>query len=160
MGAASGREAVPSAPLDAERDIGAPADEFAMREIGKAQDRIGERDADGAKPDHRAGDQPVDEACAIMAPRFAGCDAEIEFGDERIVGERRGRALVARCCPSTRMTPRCGDGKCGLHVLLDQDDGDAAAVDRLQRWRRPRRRCLRREPGRGLVEDQHLRARR
>ena len=34
---------------DRERDIGAPGDELAMREIGEAQDRIGERDADRAE---------------------------------------------------------------------------------------------------------------
>ena len=47
------RRATPSAPATRQRDIGAPGDELAMGEIGEAQDRIGERDADRAEPDHR-----------------------------------------------------------------------------------------------------------
>ena len=86
---------------DGEREIGAPGDELAMREIGEAQDRIGQRDADGAEPDHRAGNQPVEQDLrGHGGHRRAACArAEIEFGDDRIVGERGGGALVADLRP-------------------------------------------------------------
>ena len=38
-----------------------------MGEIGEAQDRIGQRDADGAEPDRRAGDQAIHERLRVHA---------------------------------------------------------------------------------------------
>ena len=55
---------------DDQREIGAPGDELAMREIGEAQDRIGERDADRAEPDHRAGDQAVHQRLRVHGAAF------------------------------------------------------------------------------------------
>ena len=59
IGADRPPDSAPERAGDDQREIGAPGDELAMREIGEAQDRIGERDADRAEPDHRAGHQPV-----------------------------------------------------------------------------------------------------
>ncbi len=53
----AGQEADEAA--DRQRRIGAPGDEFAMGEIGEAEDRIGQRHADGAEADHRPDQQTV-----------------------------------------------------------------------------------------------------
>ena len=90
---------------EGERDVGAPGDEVAVGEVGEAQDRVGEGDADGAEADHRPGDGAVEEDLrghARALPRPAG--AEVELGDDRVVGEGGGGALV-------------GD------AALDEDDG-------------------------------------
>ena len=125
-------DSAPSAAGDDHREIGAPGDELAMREIGEAQDRVGERHADRAEPDHRAGDEAVHErlrvhgaACLVVAR------AEIELGDHRIVGEAGGRAFM-RDAAFDQDDGAVGDGERRLHVLLDQHDGDALRVDLLQ----------------------------
>ena len=49
---------------------------------------------------------------------------EIQLGDDRIVGQRCRRSLM----PQQALDEddgAVGDGQRGLHVLLDQDDGDA-----------------------------------
>ena len=48
-------------PLSASADVGAPGEEVAVGEVGEAQDRVGERHADGAEADHRPEDQAVEE---------------------------------------------------------------------------------------------------
>ena len=110
---------------DRERDIGAPGDELAMREVGEAQDRIGERDADGAEPDHRAGDQAVHQRLRVHGA------AALPAGRRDRARRRSGRRRGSRPGPRGAMRPfdeddgAVGDGERGLHVLLDQDDGDA-----------------------------------
>ena len=146
------RRASRGAPLSAERDVGAPGEEVAMGEVGEAQDRIGERDADGAEADHRPEDQAVEEDLRAHDARLRAAGAEIELADERVVGERRGRALVGD--PALDEDHGAvGDGESGAHVLLDEHDGDAGAVDRLQAVE-DLADDLRRQAGRGLVEDQ------
>ena len=66
-----------------------------------------------------------------MAPPPLVPGAEIELGDDRIVGKRGGGAFVAQQSLD-QDHGAVGDGERCLHVLLDQDDGDAGFVDRLQ----------------------------
>ena len=55
-----------------ERDIGAPGEEFAVGEIGEAQDRIRQRDADRPEPDERAHDQAIGEELEVHAAPSSG----------------------------------------------------------------------------------------
>ena len=50
--------------------------------------------------------------------------AEIELGHDRIAGERRRRAFVPQLAVD-QDDAAMRDGERGLHVLLDQHDGDA-----------------------------------
>ena len=57
--------------------------------------------------------------------------AEIEFRDERIVGEARGCTFVAQLS-FDKDDGAVSNGERRLHVLFDQHDGDAVRVDLLQ----------------------------
>ncbi len=102
--------AKPISPMSASVRIGAPGDELAMGEIGEAQDRIGERDADGAEPDHGAHQQAVGEELQVHGALPADA-AEIEFGDGRCRSSRSAaRALVA-VAPFDQHIGAIGDGQ-------------------------------------------------
>ena len=88
---------------DRQGEIGAPGEEFAMREIGEAQDRIGQRHADGAEPDHRAADEPVHQRLRV-------------HGRGRRLA-REGRVPSRPPRPAGHLPPR---GEIGLHRRLRQ----------------------------------------
>ena len=147
-----------SAPVSAEiprryeqRRIGAAGDELAMGEIGEAQDRIGERHADRAEADQRAGDQPVDKNCGVTA-RLPFDAAEIERRDHRIARQRPRRTLVPVAALHQHIGA-VGERQRGARVLLDEQDRDAGLAD-VRELCEDRLDQFRRQPGRRLVEHQ------
>ncbi len=82
---------------------------------------------------------------------------QIRLPDARIVGEHRGRALQPDAAGLDNQTI-AGDLEGGHHVLLDQEDGDARAVDLGEHFAQPFHHA-RREAERELVDHQELRAR-
>ena len=77
--------------------IGAPRHEIAVREVGEAQDRIGQRHADGAETDH-ARRRPArrrgtgDSSCRALA----AAAAEIELGHHGIVAQQSAASPSCR----------------------------------------------------------------
>ena len=112
-----------------------------MREIGEAQDRIGERDADRAEPDHGADQQAVGDELQVhgAARGRRPLAAEIERG------RSPGRASSSAARPSWRLLAlrpahrRGRDGERGARILLDQQDGHAGVADLAGSSRRPSR---------------------
>ena len=82
---------------DRERSVGAPGDELAMRKIRKAQDGIGERDADRAEPDHAPDQEAVGKELQVhgCGPLAARRRAEIELCYRRVAPQIRGAPVVA-----------------------------------------------------------------
>ena len=86
---------------DEERRVGAPGDELAMREIGEAQDRIGQGHADRAEADHGADEEAVGDELQVHADRLAAREPRRDRA-RRSPDRSRGR----RRCPRAGSRPR------------------------------------------------------
>ncbi len=109
-----------------------------MAEIGEAQDGIGQASARSRRARSPLPTiSPSASSCSISRPRPA---AQVERRPSRgSLGQRRRAGPSSAFAPFDQHHGAVGDGERGLHVLLDQQDGDAACAHRLQLCRTPRR---------------------
>ena len=130
-----------------------------MAEVGKAQDREGQAQADGAQRHHRADHQAVGQDLQHQCAS-AGRPACRPRYSSAMRASRCSSALGAtmRSWPSTSTATAVGHGQRGLDVLLDQQHGDAA-VAHLAQLVQHLAHQLGAQAGRRFVEHQHARLR-
>ena len=94
-----------------------------MREIGKAQDRIGKCDADRAESDQRPDDKPVEEICGVTGRLPFRCRRDrARQSSDRSSAPARALVPVAALHQDIGAV---GESQRGARVLFDEHDRDA-----------------------------------